>query len=658
MTDKLTPSFYPELGDKCHQQQAAMFPVMCVTDLQNKVLISNFPTQDSRWVITKGRVNITTYWDSSTAYFQCALPLLDMTEDVPPLPGNLFRHRMRPNDFGAGLDPQALSSLQSTLNDAEGVENIANAVSSGNKTVDEMTRALEQKGVESKAAKYLAEEIINRSIKIDSSVQLNRINVDDDLRYKMEGTVHEQAKKLLNEIKNSSADGTTAQPTEAKSDAEDSQQRTDVGYGEASYYLDVNEQSNYNVEEQIADKEILKYPLSTADEICIYLGYLPEMRPVTTQDITNNRLLRRGVWVIDTITRSGGASTGIILTVQCRDRLKYLMDTFGSYNTAESDDILVEDFKNFKTDATDAGPDGIKNRVINKRSDVILKIARRGIGQTNKFSIGGRRINAGWIYDPIIQGRDSALTQQLNKAKITEALVTGEAQVDDAYNLDGKVYDKVDDNTYRVSDDGGETWTVYRQEYVDGEIKFTKISKQTGGGQASRGQSVSTDPSNASEFNNIKDKFEEAEKSNDQFTSSPTAANNLSPSPPPSTPSTPIPAATEQPGATANTAPATNSTSALPADISSYHNYQAILKDPNIVKAVYIDSSIYSIDTDKKIYVDTRLERRGAIAVQDGASGSKYIGSGFYASISFSQEDLAEVYKGFEDKLNNGVKIE
>ena len=130
-------------------------------------------------------------------------------------------------------------------------------------------------------------------------------------------------------------------------------------------------------------------PLNILDEICIYAGYLPTLRQATVQDITDGRLLRRGVWSIDTITFSGSAATGIIWTVQCRDRLKYLMDTFGSYNTAEEGEILAGK-KNGGVDVTQAS----------SRSQVILALARRGIGDLGDgTSIGGRQIKQGFVYD-------------------------------------------------------------------------------------------------------------------------------------------------------------------------------------------------------------------------------------------------------------------
>jgi hypothetical protein len=140
--------------------------------------------------------------------------------------------------------------------------------------------------------------------------------------------------------------------------------------------------------QQAISDAVAEFPLAPYDEICLYGGYLDRLREATTTDIDQNRLLRKGVWTVDTITVSGSTPTGIIITVQCRDRLKYLMDTFGSYNTAESSEFLTRDSKEWYASA---------------RTNVILNIARRGIGHLTfngqEQTLGGRFIQQGTILD-------------------------------------------------------------------------------------------------------------------------------------------------------------------------------------------------------------------------------------------------------------------
>lgn len=509
---KFSPSFYPELGDKCHQQQAAMFPVMCVTDLENKILISNFPSAESPWVITKGRTNITTYWDASTAYFQCTLASLDILEDIPPPPGNLYRRKATKDDFSVKLNKEATDGVVKAITDAAGGDNIIDSLKNSKDTIGpDIAKELGTDKFDSNKliniittkyptiskdnAKALANDILGNlssfRIRADSTDpdEVKRLQDNPEWQAKsaeeIEGIIGERmggyidkaitaaeeaASKADGTQSNTPADspvGTTANTSNTDTTNDANSAALDVkteaagdakNYDASSFYLDVNEQNQFNFEDDTASAVVRALPLSTLDEICIYMGYLPQMRPITADDLSENRLLRRGVWVIDTITRSGGASTGVIMTIQCRDRLKYLMDTFGSYNTAESDDILVEDFKNFSTDGKNPEQEGVTNRIINKRSDIILKICRRGIGQSNQFSIGGRRINAGWIYDPIVESE--AEGEQETRKEANDVTITK------------------DGNTYTVIENGEET--TYSYEVIGGSQTFKKNGETSG----------------------------------------------------------------------------------------------------------------------------------------------------------------------------------
>lgn len=110
--------------------------------------------------------------------------------------------------------------------------------------------------------------------------------------------------------------------------------------------------------------------LRVEKEICIYMGYLDHPRAVTFQDLATSsvknsfpRLYRVYVGVIEVIATTMTGTGGCTVSFQCRDRMKWLMDSHTTFNpTAEG--ILIE--KNVPK-----GP---------KRSDLILAVARRGIG--------------------------------------------------------------------------------------------------------------------------------------------------------------------------------------------------------------------------------------------------------------------------------------
>jgi hypothetical protein len=456
---KLSPSFYSDLGANCHQQAAGMFPVMAITDLENNILITNYPTAKSDWVVIKGRVNINTYWDASTAYFQCSLSSLDMTEDIPPAPGGLFRHALNKSG-GVTLNSSDKAAVAQGLAYDGKREANYNKLDEG---VKNLKKDFKQSDVEKMVknaipnASPLAQDRVVRDILSQAGIRLtekDKENPSNDKYSRKDDQVINFSETLISEVNAeiSSVDGIDDGDNDARNAAitrryspgsEESRKNTssvDNDFSADGNAPLVDTAQDFG-EAMSAPDNVRELPLNTLDEICIFLGYLPEMRPVTPQDINDDRLLRRGVWVIDTITRSGGASTGIIMTVQCRDRLKYLMDTFGSYNTAEKEDVLVEDVKNFATGEIKGLKDEERRKLIqvSKRSDVILKIARRGIGQTHNVSIGGRRIRTGWIYDP----PTDSMTGDGNDP--------GDYSVSDdgkKYTVNGDVYEQRDDGKY------------------------------------------------------------------------------------------------------------------------------------------------------------------------------------------------------------------
>ncbi len=92
-------------------------------------------------------------------------------------------------------------------------------------------------------------------------------------------------------------------------------------------------------------------------EICIYLGYIDSVRPVTTDDLYSDRLLRVFVGLVDT-SQDTLAQGGNTITIPCRDRMKWLMDTDVTYSAALGD-----------TRTNDLS-----------RSKIIKELAQRGIG--------------------------------------------------------------------------------------------------------------------------------------------------------------------------------------------------------------------------------------------------------------------------------------
>ncbi|MGG6283673.1 hypothetical protein ACQ4M3_19000 [Leptolyngbya sp. AN03gr2] len=113
------------------------------------------------------------------------------------------------------------------------------------------------------------------------------------------------------------------------------------------------------------------FRLQPEDEICVYFGYINGIRPVTPEDIKENRLLRVYTGVVDTLSAMG-TPRGIALTISCRDRIRYLMDTFVSLSPLESGAEISSITKAL------GGSGGESSGL--RRSDLILKVAQMGIG--------------------------------------------------------------------------------------------------------------------------------------------------------------------------------------------------------------------------------------------------------------------------------------
>ena len=210
------------LGDSCHQQLNAQVPVLVVTDLKGVILISSQATDNSSWVVSRARVNISRFWTASTAFIKCSINLTNPEDCLPPL---TFVEPFRPVK-----NPQAKDGA-----------------------------------------------------------------VPEDLKTKSRGR---------------------------------------------------------------------QFPLGQGDEICIYIGYKNYLGESITDSDLGTRLLRVYIGCIDTVIDSTSTNDGFSYSIECRDRMKYLMDSLSSFNSAESESLVSDIGKNGQV----------------SRKDVIMAIARRAVG--------------------------------------------------------------------------------------------------------------------------------------------------------------------------------------------------------------------------------------------------------------------------------------
>ncbi|EKQ70403.1 hypothetical protein OsccyDRAFT_0690 [Leptolyngbyaceae cyanobacterium JSC-12] len=139
-----------------------------------------------------------------------------------------------------------------------------------------------------------------------------------------------------------------------------------------------------------------EYPTNAAGierELCLWQGYLPALRPIVPQDL-GSRLIRRFVGVVDVVKAVGSATGGYTINIQMRDRMKWLMDTVVTYNPT-----------------TDKG---VGSNPL--RSNIILEVAQRGIGQVEGEQQGsgcavcGKKIlwDQNYLYDLGDKGKGSS----------------------------------------------------------------------------------------------------------------------------------------------------------------------------------------------------------------------------------------------------------
>jgi hypothetical protein len=430
--NKLAPYFYgyttddkgnsaPSFGALCHQQRPAAVPVCAITDLENKIIMSN-TNKAGEWVVLKARTNINNYWDASTAFFQCTLSATDTTTDIPPSPGGIARHMLNRQNFSGGVKFSDASQAGETLAKRYGPKRAEELKLEllNDSLYREYTEPGNQGGkIVGIPISRIQDLFINRLPGIEEGTSQDGLDEEGKKQYT---PVIRDLVKELQEL------GTSVNGEVSKVVSKENIQTVlgDKNSSLSQFFSAASEveQSAEQAEVQkvATQDEIEAPPLDILDEVCIFFGYLDTMRPVTQKDIAENRLLRRGVWVVDTVTKSGGASAGIVWTVQCRDRLKYLMDTLGSFNTAANNDLLIGDILAQKpgipaeggagsagddTGGGGAGDNNAKNgapkveptQLKNSRSLAIIYIARTGIGDLGDYNVGGRFIEKGFILD-------------------------------------------------------------------------------------------------------------------------------------------------------------------------------------------------------------------------------------------------------------------
>lgn len=113
-------------------------------------------------------------------------------------------------------------------------------------------------------------------------------------------------------------------------------------------------------------------------EFCLWHGYISdgEVYQITSEMLGKN-LRRVFIGVLETISRVGSDQGGISVNFSARDRMKWLMDTTVTFNPYRKEDKVSADVSNVGGKSSSGTEKGIP------RSEIILEVARRGIGQTD-----------------------------------------------------------------------------------------------------------------------------------------------------------------------------------------------------------------------------------------------------------------------------------
>jgi hypothetical protein len=96
------------------------------------------------------------------------------------------------------------------------------------------------------------------------------------------------------------------------------------------------------VPDLLAEPPVVPFELHPEQPIAIYMGYVEGPREVDEGDIAENRLIRVFVGVVDTVTGACTGKVGYSLKVQCRDRVKWFMDSALIFNLSQSDENFLK----------------------------------------------------------------------------------------------------------------------------------------------------------------------------------------------------------------------------------------------------------------------------------------------------------------------------
>jgi hypothetical protein len=113
----------------------------------------------------------------------------------------------------------------------------------------------------------------------------------------------------------------------------------------------------------ISEDASTPYPLGIGDEICVYFGYLNNISEDIKKEDIGAKFRRVFIGGIDTITEASNFNEGVTIAIECRDRMKYLMDSISNYNPADTSKPQLAESERSKA-----------------RSQVILEIARSAVG--------------------------------------------------------------------------------------------------------------------------------------------------------------------------------------------------------------------------------------------------------------------------------------
>lgn len=155
------------------------------------------------------------------------------------------------------------------------------------------------------------------------------------------------------------------------------------------------EEGNVNTKNTEGD---LLYPLGIGDEIRIFLGYIDSISDIVTTEMLGLRLLCTFVGCIDIVTEVSSSTDGLSVTLECRDRLKYITDSYSSFSADDLTETILG--------ATPGARQSTRIDGVTNRPSLILTLAQRAVGDFTgdtacSYANCGYKINKGDIFhDP------------------------------------------------------------------------------------------------------------------------------------------------------------------------------------------------------------------------------------------------------------------